>query len=299
MSRLRIALKIGLKHILAPIGVFVPRPKGVRVLFYHRVNTYDFKTLGMVSRELSVSQSRFRKQMAHLSRKGFKTISLAECRAMLSGEMPFDASAILLTFDDGYADNLTDAAPILAEFGFTATVFPVLDLIGKDNQCWPMSDVKGLGQFMTKPQLQAWLDAGHEIGSHTITHPVLTHLDDAELAHELRGSRKGLQQGFGQGCISVAYPGGDVDARVLRAAREAGYDMGFTTRSGTNVVGADTIMLNRTEVSATDSALIFALKLHGVFDWLGVRDTVMYRNILRVLNKTAGRLAKLPKARQT
>jgi peptidoglycan/xylan/chitin deacetylase (PgdA/CDA1 family) len=163
-----------LKHILTPVGFFMRRPNGVRVLFYHRVNTHDFKALGMVSRELSVPTNRFHAQMAYLSKKGFKTISQGQCRAMLAGEVPLDPKAVLLTFDDGYKDNLTDAAPILAKFGFTATVFPVLDYIGHDNRCWPMCDEKGLGDFMSKAELRAWLDAGHEIGSHTLSHPILT-----------------------------------------------------------------------------------------------------------------------------
>src|SRR6056297_315258 len=297
VSRLRVVLKVVLKHILAPVGFLIARPKGIRVLFYHRVNTHDFKALGMVSREISVPTDTFRQQMAHLSKKGFKTISLEQCRAMLAGEIPLQEKSVLLTFDDGYEDNLTDAAPILAEFGFTATVFPVLDKIGSDNSCWPMSDTGDLGQFMTRPQLQAWLDAGHEIGSHTVTHPVLTHLDDARLHEELRASRLGLQKTFGLECIAVAYPGGDVDARVAEATRDAGYDLGLTTQSGTNMIGTDAILLKRTEVSATDTSLIFALKMRGVFDWLGVRDTVLYRNLMRVLNTAAAGLTKAPKVR--
>ncbi len=297
VSRFRITLKVVLKHILAPVGFLFHRRKGIRVLLYHRVNTHDFRALGMVSREISVPTGNFRRQMAHLSEKGFKTISLEQCRAMLAGEIPFQEKTVLLTFDDGYEDNLTDAAPILAEFGFIATVFPVLDKIGMDNRCWPLSDTDGLGQFMTTPELQAWLDAGNEIGSHTMTHPVLTHLDDAQLHEELRASRLGLQEAFGLDCIAVAYPGGDVDMRVAKATREAGYELGLTTRSGTNTIGTDAILLKRTEVSATDTALIFALKMRGVFDWLGVRDTVLYRKVMRIVNAAAAGLTKAPKAR--
>ena len=296
VSRSRIALKVVLKHLLAPIGLIVrPRP-GLRVLFYHRVNTYEFGTLGLVSREISVPTSSFEWQMTHLAKHGYRCISLEEARAMLAGTVPFDPKAVLLTFDDGYVDNLTDAMPVLARHGFTATVFPVLGKLGADNSCWPMSDAKGLGDFMTEAQLRDWIAAGHDIGSHTVTHPVLTHVDDVQLADELAASRAGFEAMFARPCRSLAYPSGDVDARVAVAARAAGYDLAFTTRSGLNPVGCDTALLNRTEVSASDSRLIFALKMRGVFDWLGVRDTVFYRKVMRVLHRAASTAAGSPKA---
>lgn len=296
LSRLRIGLKIFLKHLLAPVGLVGPRRDGVRVLFYHRVNAHDFGALGLVSREITVPADAFAWQMAHLARHGYRTITLDECRAMLAGDAPMDPKAVLLTFDDGYRDNLAEAAPVLAEHGFTATVFPVLERIGGDNSVWPMSDPAGLGEFMDAAQLRDWLAAGHQIGSHTATHPVLTALADRTLAQELATSRAGLERMLGQPCTSLAYPGGDVDARVAAAARAAGYDLCFTTRSGINPAGADTALLRRTEVSVSDTRLIFALKIRGYFDWTGVRDTGLYRSAIRALNRGVGRLARAPRA---
>lgn len=285
-----------LKHLLAPIG-FVIRPrKGLRVLFYHRVNTYDFKALGLVSREITVPRHRFERQLRHLSRHGYRSVTLSECSAMLAGKIPMDPKAVLITFDDGYDDNLSDAAPILAQHGFTATVFPVLEQVGKNNTCWPMADAEGLGDFMTAERLKAWLDAGNEIGSHTLTHPILTHIGETQLANELQQSREGFEAMLGRPCTSIAYPNGDVDARVAQAAADAGYTLGFTTRSGTNPAGTPLTQLKRTEVSVSDTDLIFALKMRGVFDWLGVRDTVFYRNVMRVLNKALRAMTRTPKA---
>ena len=296
ISRTRIAVKVILKHMLAPIGLFVRAPKGLRVLFYHRVNTYDFKALGLVSREITVPRERFERQLRYLSKRGYRSITLAECRDMLAGKIPMDPKAVLLTFDDGYDDNLSDAAPILAKYGFTATVFPVLEQVGKNNTCWPMADAEGLGDFMSSDRLKLWLDAGHEIGSHTLTHPILTHIDEDQLTRELAGSRTGFEALLGRPCISVAYPNGDVDTRVAQAAADAGYALGFTTRSGTNPAGSPTTQLKRTEVSVSDTDLIFALKMRGMFDWLGVRDTVFYRNVMRVLNKALRAMTRTPKA---
>lgn len=291
VSTARIALKVGLKHLLAPLGLLLRQPSGLRVLFYHRVNRHPFRALGLVSREISVPTSTFERQMAWLARRGWRSLTLAEAEAMLRGETPLDPKAVLITFDDGYADNLSEAAPILERHGFTAVVFPVLDMIGGDNRSWPLSDPEGLGGFMNGAQLHDWLARGHEIGSHTCTHPVLTDLDDASLLHELRTSREGFVARFGADCDAIAYPGGNVDRRVSNAAAAAGYRLGFTTKSGRNPPGTPLTELCRTEVSISDTDLIFRLKLAGFFDWLGVRDTAYYRRFMRAGNRAAGALA--------
>ncbi len=296
LSRLRILVKVVLKHLLAPVGLVLrPRP-GLRVLFYHRVNTYPFDQLGPVSREVSVPSPRFEAQMAHLARRGFRSLSLADAEAMISGRVPHDPKAVLITFDDGYADNLTDAAPVLERHGFTAVVFPVLDLMGADNSIWPFSDRPEMGRFMSLDQLKEWLARGHEIGSHTLSHPILTGLDDARLEAELGASRKRLEEALGRPCTTIAYPFGDVDARVAAAAGRAGYALGFTTRSGCNPAGTEPLLIRRTEVSISDSRLIFQLKLRGVFDWLGVRDTGAYRGLMRRLNRLYSTLSGLPRS---
>jgi peptidoglycan/xylan/chitin deacetylase (PgdA/CDA1 family) len=75
--------------------------------------------------------------------------------------------------------------------------------------------------------LRALAERGVEIGSHTISHPHLTQLDDDELRRELVESRERLEDGLGRPCRFVAYPYGDDDARVHEAARAAGYEAGF------------------------------------------------------------------------
>lgn len=294
-SRLRIALKIVLKYLLSPIGMVLRPTPGLRVLFYHRVNTHRFEALGLVSREVTVPKDAFKAQMAYLAEHGFRTLTLAQAEAMLAGEVPFDPKAVLITFDDGYRDNLDVAAPILAKHGFRATVFPVLNLIGKDNRPWPMSDPEPLGQFMDDKDLRAWLAEGHDMGSHTLTHPILTHVDDETLVAELEQSRIGFESRFDRPCTAVAYPRGDVDARVVRAARQAGYRCGLTITSGSNPVGTDPFLVKRTEVSASDTNFIFRLKMNGTYDWLGVRDSKVYRKIMRMFHRLSQIIALAPK----
>jgi peptidoglycan/xylan/chitin deacetylase (PgdA/CDA1 family) len=76
---------------------------------------------------------------------------------------------------------------------------------------------------MSWAELRRLADAGWEIGAHTRTHPHLTHVDDARLAEELRGSRADCEARLGVPCHSLAYPFGDVDARVVAATASAGF----------------------------------------------------------------------------
>ncbi|WP_322867287.1 polysaccharide deacetylase family protein [Aquicoccus sp. G2-2] len=278
-------MKVILKHLIVPIGFVLRQPPGLRVLLYHRVNRHPFRALGLVSREISVSTDAFDRQMAYLVRRGFRSIGLDEARRMIEGECPLDTKAVLITFDDGYTDNLTDAAPILKRHGFKAVVFPVLGMIGSDNREWPMSDPKALGDFMDEKQLKDWLAQGHEVGSHTMSHPVLTDLGDADLRHELQQSHDELEKRLGISCNAVAYPGGNVEPRVAAMASAAGYQLGFTTQSGRSSPGTDPARLRRTEVSISDTQLVFRLKMAGVFDWTGVRDTPYYRRMMRAGNR--------------
>ena len=194
-SRSRLAIKIALKFLLSPVGFLVPGSgKGLRVLFYHRVNAYSFSRLGMVSREITVQPAAFEKQLAWLARRGFRSLKLSEFEDMLTGAAEIDPKAVLITFDDGYADNLEIAAPLLEKYGFTALVFVVTEMIGGNNRSWPMSDPTELGRFMDTDALRQWLARGHEIGSHTCSHPVLTRLNDDACLREMREARHEIEK---------------------------------------------------------------------------------------------------------
>jgi peptidoglycan/xylan/chitin deacetylase (PgdA/CDA1 family) len=75
------------------------------------------------------------------------------------------------------------------------------------------------------PELRELADAGWEVGSHTCSHPHLTAIDDAQLDRELRASRAACEEGMARPCRSIAYPYGDVDARVIAAAGASGYEL--------------------------------------------------------------------------
>lgn len=132
--------------------------------------------------------------------------------------LPDESSGIALTFDDGFANFATEAAPLLRAYGLPVTLFVVTGHVGRDNR-WggqgdpgipvlPMLDWDDLGRLR---------EAGITLGAHTRTHPRLTRLDLPMLEHELASAADDMERRLGQPPEGLAYPYGVVDDRVARA----------------------------------------------------------------------------------
>jgi len=179
---------------------------------------------------LSVTPEALERQAAHLVRHGYRGATLADALGARRGARD---RTVVITFDDAYRSVLDLALPILGRHGLPATVFaPTAPIDAGGPMAWPGIDgwlgteheaeLTGMGW----DGLTALREAGWEVGSHTRTHPRLTGLDDAALDEELRASRAELEARLGAPCRSIAYPYGDVDARVIAAAGRAGYQAG-------------------------------------------------------------------------
>jgi len=176
--------------------------------------------------DLSTTPERFERQLALLAGRGYRGVTFSEAVAAQGRE-----KLVAVTFDDAYLSVLTLAKPILDRLGFPATVFaPTAGVDAGGVLSWP-----GIDQWLDGPheheltpmswqQLRALAAGGWEIGSHTATHPHLTELDDATLGDELSRSRAACEERLGAPCTTLAYPYGDVDARVVAAASRAGYE---------------------------------------------------------------------------
>lgn len=102
---------------------------------------------------------------------------------------------------------------------------------------------------MTIEQVKALHDGGHEVASHTVTHPILPQLDDAALRDELLRSGEQLRAWTGGAVDGFCYPNGDVDGRVEQAVRDGGYGYACTTESGLNEPGCDAMRLARLPIT--------------------------------------------------
>ena len=153
-----------------------------------------------------------------------------------------------MTFDDAERSVLDRALPVLAELGLTGTVFVPVSRVGSGAMPW--DDLLTLAL------------AGWEIGSHTLSHPRLTELDEASLDRELRGSREAIELALGRPCRSIAYPYGDVNARVRAAAARAGFTAGCTIGGTPRPV--DPLVFPRVGIDGRDTHLTFRAKTSRV-----------------------------------
>jgi peptidoglycan/xylan/chitin deacetylase (PgdA/CDA1 family) len=179
---------------------------------------------------------------------------------------PAGTKAVSFTFDDGFRSVFELAFPVLSDLGVPATVFAVTDAIGSEAPVtwaglkeWLGSPFEDELKCMSWEELEKLAVAGWEVGSHTRSHPSLTELDDASLRRELEGSREVCEQRLARPCRSFAYPYGDFDDRVVRAAREAGY--GAAATFGGRFRLSDAYRWPRVAVLRSDSAARFRLKV--------------------------------------
>ncbi|MFF5442537.1 polysaccharide deacetylase family protein [Streptomyces achromogenes] len=167
---------------------------------------------------VTVTPARLERQLCWLARRGLRGVSVAELLAARGrGE---GRNLVGLTFDDGYADFLGNALPLLARWKCTATLFVLPGRLGGDNAWDPLGPRKPL---LTADGIRRAAAEGVEIGSHGLTHVDLTRADDTRLKAETVESRAALEELTGAAVGGFCYPYGTVDRRVVAAVREAGY----------------------------------------------------------------------------
>jgi peptidoglycan/xylan/chitin deacetylase (PgdA/CDA1 family) len=178
---------------------------------------------------LSIAPQHLEAHVSMLAERGFRSATFHE--AVLRPPAP---RTVAITFDDAYRSVIELAFPILSRAGFTATVFAPTGFIGTEEpMAWPGIDHWRKTEHadelvpMSWEELRRLAGAGWEIGSHTRSHPRLSRIDDAALEDELRSSREEVARHLGR-CVSLAYPYGDHDARVVEAAGRAGYEAAGT-----------------------------------------------------------------------
>jgi peptidoglycan/xylan/chitin deacetylase (PgdA/CDA1 family) len=224
------------------------------ILNYHNIATAPF---GMQMPRLYVSPPQFDRHLWWLRRIGLAGVTLSEgIRRLRTRTAP---RCVALTFDDGYADNVVNAAPILAEYGFGATCFVVSERIGSYNT-WDAEALGGRKPLMNEAQLKVWFDAGLEVGSHTCTHPDLTTLRRDAVMEELVSSRKALQHLVGTPIVTFCYPFGRLNADLVRCVDRAGYQLAVSTRRGRASPYDDPLMLPRLSVSGNKGVANVLLK---------------------------------------
>ena len=282
-------LKSSLRYVLHALGKLWPGAPP-RVLMYHSVDDFDSP--------ISVSPELLAKQMDYLVDKGYVTWTASRfVTAVRTGET-LPRRLAVITFDDGYLNNVTRALPILEKRGLCATMFMVTDNAG-DVPRWADRDLERIRRqidedfpggpedkkraeqavmntltekIATWEELSGTPERGLEILSHTRTHCFMDDVDDHQLADELSGSRVDLEQhGLGTS-NSLAWPYGKYDDKAIEAARAAGYQGAFLGEYYWELRGfADPWRIHRVGVDGSRGLFGFAFTLgwgQDVLAWL-------------------------------
>jgi len=210
---------------------------GTPVLTYHKLGP---RPSGVRLKGLYVGEKLFTQQLAELRQAGFTTPLLTEMFPI--GEN--FQKQIAITFDDGFSNVLRYGLKPLAENKFRAIQFLVAGLLGKTNE-WDARNGETPEPLMDVAQASEWLDAGHEIGSHTLTHPHLTRIPLEQAREEIVASKKKLEDLFGRAVEHFCYPYGDWNEAVRDLVIAAGYKTAFTTTAGVNISGDSPFELKR------------------------------------------------------
>lgn len=201
---------------------------------------------GEPASEYVVPERQFARQLNWLWRSGVEALTVAQLiQTLQSRRMPAKRS-LVITFDDGYADNYQVALPILRHYGITATVFIVTSVLG-GRADWGGSELRGR-EILDAQDVRKLHAAGIEIGGHTMTHPRLTDISSAEAAHEVAGCHRVIEGEFGIQAASFAYPFGAEDLAVRQVLRASGFAGACTTEAGTNGPAADLLALRRIHI---------------------------------------------------
>jgi len=212
----------------------------VPILSYHQVGP---RPAGSRFALLHVAPSQLDRQLWALRRLGMRGVSMSDGLSQLRNGCG-RSHEVVLTFDDGYRNAVTAALPVLRQHGFRATCFLVSGLIGAHNT-WDDGLGEGRTDLMSRSDVEAWLAAGMEIGSHSCTHPRLPMLDEPTAAAEIFESRAALQKMFGVIVDHFAYPFGGFTPATVDLVRRCGYVTAVTTQPGTARASDDVFRLPR------------------------------------------------------
>lgn len=182
-------------------GPFIP------ILMYHEI--------GEGPNSLFVSVDGFRAHMHYLKANNYHIVTMAQAREMLVKKQIPPKTAVI-SFDDGYVSFYTKAWPILQEYGFPATVYVIAGYPGV------------YSNYLTWDQIKTIQSGGTEIGSHSLTHPALTTLNEEGLTREIMGSKEILEARLGVKINSFCYPTGAYNQQVIEYVKKAGYTSAVT-----------------------------------------------------------------------
>lgn len=227
----------------------------IPILMYHQIGEPAPK--GTPFRGLTVHPRDFKRQMIWLKRFGYTGLSMQDLMPYLQGHK--SGKVVGITFDDGYQNVLQNAIPVLNELGFTSTNYIVSNHFAGSN-FWDHSKGVPSSKLMSLAELQQWVAAGHEIGSHTLDHVHLPEVDSEEAQRQIQQSKVDLEQKLQTEVNAFCYPYGHKTPQIEAWVRNSGYSNATTTERGLALSTDDAFALPRITVARSTTIFRFLQK---------------------------------------
>jgi len=217
------------------------------VLYYHSIPSEDRKA--------------FAKQVEMLARMA-RPVSVNKMPTLVPG-----TRYAAITFDDGFEDAIENAVPELVKRNVPAVFFVTTGVLGEPAAWWPETAPERHRPIATAEQLQQLPGEWIGLGAHTVNHPRLSELDEAQAKREILESREKLESLWGGKIETFSFPYGDFNDALVRWCREAGYKRIFTTQHKNAFQPSEEFVVGRVKAEPTDWSLEFRLKLLGGYLW--------------------------------
>ena len=173
-----------------------------------------------------------------------------------------------ITFDDCFQDVIDNALPELIKRGIHCTMFATVDVLGGYADWWPMSSPERTRSIASASALRDLPKEWVTIGSHTMTHPHLTSLDEEDAKYEIYESRRKLESLTGYEINTFSFPYGDLSEEAISWCRDAGYKRVFTTQHRGAFDSPGAFVESRVKAEPSDWHVEFLLKILGGYSWL-------------------------------
>jgi peptidoglycan/xylan/chitin deacetylase (PgdA/CDA1 family) len=211
----------------------------VPILVYHAVRPYIPSDTSGVRRYIATPAT-LEAELSWLKDHGFSSITFDDLARHLTRGDALPLKPVIISFDDDWEGQYTYALPLLKKYGFTATFYIWVVVVGRKHH-------------MTWDEVKELDAAGMQIGCHTLTHPFLQRIrSDETLRREIVVSKQRIEEHIGKPVTSFAYPFGQYNARVVSFVREAGFASARSTWPG--VVHSSDGLFSLTSLIRTEAA---------------------------------------------
>lgn len=178
---------------------------------YHHIRPMpSIASSTITDRAFTVSPEGLEAHLRYFKNNNYQVVSVYDLLDYFDTGRPLPKKAVAITFDDGYFGQYQWAYPLLKKYSVTATFFIIVNNVGQPG-------------VLTWEEIKEMSEDGMFIGSHALSHPHLSALDDEQLRKELVDSKRILEEKIGRRVDLLSYPGGDYNERVIQFVKDAGY----------------------------------------------------------------------------